>query len=55
MVTITLEIGSSLVPFRDYLMGFFRKVGVPYFDVLTVRILLFRVLYWGPLFSETPF
>ena len=28
--------------------------GVPYFRVLTIRILLFRVLYWGPLFSETP-
>ena len=23
----------------------FRKVGVPYFGVLTIRILLFRVLY----------
>ena len=22
--------------------------------VLIIRILLFRVLYWGPLFSETP-
>ena len=27
---------------------------VPYFEVLIIRILLFRVLYWGPLFSETP-
>ena len=26
----------------------------PYFGVLTKRILLFRVVYWGPLFSETP-
>ena len=24
------------------------------FGVLIIRILLFRVLYWGPLFSETP-
>ena len=32
----------------------FRKLGVPYFGVLIIRILLFRVLYWGPLFSETP-
>ena len=35
----------------------FRKLGggggVPYFGVLIIRILLFRVLYWGPLFSET--
>ena len=27
--------------------------GVPYLGVLTTRILLFRVLYKGPLFSET--
>ena len=26
---------------------------VPYFGVLIIRILLFRVLYWGFLFSET--
>ena len=32
----------------------FRKFGVPYFGVLIIRILLFRVLYQGPLFSETP-
>ena len=34
--------------------GSFRKLGVPYFGVLIIRILLFRVLYQGPLFSETP-
>ena len=27
---------------------------VPYFGVLIVRILLFRVLYLSPVFSETP-
>ena len=27
---------------------------MPYFGVLIIRILLFRVLYWGPLFLETP-
>ena len=32
----------------------FPKIGVPYFGVLIIRILLFRVLYLGPLFSETP-
>ena len=32
----------------------FPKIRVPYFGVLIIRILLFRVLYWGPLFSETP-
>ena len=32
----------------------FPKLGVPYFGDLIIRILLFRVLYWGPLFSETP-
>ena len=26
----------------------------PYFGVLIIRILPFRVLYKGPLFSETP-
>ena len=34
--------------------GSFRKLGVPCFGVLIIRILRFRVLYWGPLFSETP-
>ena len=34
--------------------GSFRKLGVAYFGVLIVRILLFRVLYSGLLFSETP-
>ena len=31
----------------------FPKIGVPYFGVLLIRILLFRVLYSVPLFSET--
>ena len=35
-------------------VGSFRKLGVPYFGVPIIRILLFRVLYWGSLFSETP-
>ena len=34
--------------------GSFRKLGVPYLGVLIIRILLFRVLYESPLFSETP-
>ena len=34
--------------------GSFRKLGVLYWGVLIVRILLFRVLYEGSLFSETP-
>ena len=34
--------------------GSFRKVGVPYFGVLRIRILLFRVQNQGPLVSETP-
>ena len=33
--------------------GSFPKLGVPYFGVLIIRLLL-RVLYSGPLFSETP-
>ena len=32
----------------------FPKIGVPYFGVLIIRILLCRVLYSGPQFSETP-
>ena len=32
----------------------FRKLGVHYLVVLIIRILLFGVLYQGPLFSETP-
>ena len=35
-------------------MGVSENRGIPYFGVLMIRILLFRVLYWGPLFSETP-
>ena len=34
--------------------GSFRKLGIPYFRAVIVRILLSRVLYWGPLSSETP-
>ena len=32
----------------------FPKTRGTLFGVLIIRILLFRVLYWGPLFSETP-
>ena len=32
----------------------FPKIRVPFLGVLIIRILLFRVLYQGPLFSETP-
>ena len=32
----------------------FPKIRVPDFGVLIIRILLFSVLYWGPLLSETP-
>ena len=32
----------------------FPKIRVPYFGVLMLRILLFRVLYQDPLLSETP-
>ena len=34
--------------------GSFRKLGVPYFGVLMIRILLFRVLYLGPYFRKLP-
>ena len=36
------------------LFGSFRKLGVRYHGVLIIRSLLSRVLYQGPLFSETP-
>ena len=45
---------------QGFVYGTFRKLGylikirVPYFGVLVIRILLFRVQNWGPLFSETP-
>ena len=32
----------------------FPKLGIPYFGVLIMRILLFRVLYSGPLFRYSP-
>ena len=35
-------------------MGVSEKLAVPYLGVLIIRITLFRVLYCGPLFSETP-
>ena len=35
--------------------GSFRKFGVHYLGVLIIRILLFRVLYWGPpIFGNSP-
>ena len=34
-------------------MGVAENYGVSYFGVLIIRTLLFRVLYWGLLFSET--
>ena len=39
-------------PYKGY--GGFRKSGLPHLGALIIRILLFRVLYWGHLFSETP-
>ena len=35
-------------------MGLSENKGVPSFGVRLIRILRFRVLYRGPLFSETP-
>ena len=48
---------GSILVFRTtsvFSRGTFRKKEVPYFGVLIIRILLFRVLYQAPLFSETP-
>ena len=47
--------GTIRVPLKDSIRVWsFRKLGVPYFGILVIRILLFRVLYSGPLLSETP-
>ena len=35
-------------------MGVSENRGYLILGALIIRILLFRVLYWGPLFSETP-
>ena len=35
-------------------MGVSDNEGYPYVGVLKIRILLFRLRHWGPLFSETP-
>ena len=43
---------DTWVRFQEF--GSFRKLRVPEFGVLQIRILLFRVLYKGPIFSETP-
>ena len=48
-----LRANQRLSP-RIATFGGFRELGVPYFGVLIIRILLFRVLYYGPLFLETP-
>ena len=40
-----LRAGNAVTPTQN---GSFRKLGVPYFGVLIIRILLFRVLYEGP-------
>ena len=39
---------------KDAEYGTFRKLGVPYFAVPVIGILLFKVPYYGPLFSVTP-
>ena len=38
----------------EHHMGISEKKGYRTLGVLIIRILLFRILYWGPLFSETP-
>ena len=44
-------LGSRLIRRLEFLVW---EIGVPYFGVLIIRTLLVRVLYSGPLFSETP-
>ena len=45
--------------YKGSFKGLYKGLGFPkirgsLFGVLIIRILLFRVLYWDPLFSETP-
>ena len=48
--------GTIRVPLKGSIrVQSFRKLGVPYFGVLITRILLFTVLYQGPLFSDRSF
>ena len=46
--------GSGVEARNQDIYGSFRKFRVRYFGIRIIRILLFRVLYPGPLFSETP-
>ena len=43
--TALLALCTGLLVERDIQCGSFPKLGVPYFVVLIIRILLFRVLY----------
>ena len=45
---------SVLGHYFTYFQGLGCSRGVPYFGVLRIGILLFRVLHQGPLFPETP-
>ena len=49
-----MRVSASGFGFRVLALGSFRKLGVPYFGVLIIRILLLSVLYQGTLFSELP-
>ena len=52
---VPLNKGTTRVPLQGSIrvQGVYKNMGLPYFGVLIIRILLFRALYWGPLFSET--
>ena len=46
----------QIIQIQTNFFGSFRKLGVPYFGVLIIRILLFRVLYLGsPIFGNSLF
>ena len=50
------EIGGSFMPRVPVIQIWdFPKIRAPYFGVLIIRILLFRVLYWGPYFRKPPY
>ena len=53
-ISVSLQWFSRAIVEALPLFNMVENGGVPYLGVLIIRILLFKVLYWGPLFLETP-
>ena len=54
MPTATHNLTFALEGLTTRDMGASKNRGTLFGGVRIIRILLFRVLYWGPLFPETP-